>query len=154
MKFQVKKSGSTTEKTLKGLKDLASSELSVGHFSDQGLHPYAVDHEGQRMSYVDLMEIHHKGSESFPPRPVLDVMVTLRAPNLNNPEFSSAISDWMKTVPNKVSNKRLLTKFGEGLVEVEKGIFGDTSVLIETSNPTPLVKTSALKGAVTFKIKG
>ena len=153
MKFCVKKSGKTTNEILKGLTDLEKNKLQVGHFSDQGYHPTAKDDANNRMTYVDLMRYHHNGNESVYPRPVIDILSTIRAPSLDSGRYKRYLQQWTKEIPTIQNNKALLEGFGKNLVEDEQNIFGDTSVLELGSNPTPLIDTGELKKAVTYKIK-
>lgn len=144
MKMRIVKTGKMTEKLLASLKKLSDNHVAIGHFKEQGEHPTAG------MSYVDLIKIHHNGSEKFPARPVLRVLKN-QYPKIPMGWFKSEIGNYMKNPFNVTSIVGVFDAVGNQVGKLEKSIIGNPDFLVVGSNPTPLEDTGKLKEAVSYK---
>lgn len=138
------------DKFLKSLSSLDSATVSIGHFESQGNHPTA-EANGSKLSYVDLMKIHHAGDAGrMPPRPVRDVL-KYQVSKVPTRVWVSDFKSWIKS-PTEGKLNNILISAGKYLQKEEKKIFGNPALLSGTNqNPDPLVDTTALREATAYK---
>jgi hypothetical protein len=154
---KITKKSNKLDEMVKQLMLIHNKKVEVGHFAEQGVHSKTG------LSYIEMMKLHHTGYQIsafqfVPPRPVLDVL-GFKIRNLKNITLRKIIKNWSKREFNLFSHKKLLEDLGIAIGKIERGIFGNTS-LLESNAPltiaikgkdAPLVDTGELKNKVAFK---
>lgn len=142
------------DKLVASVKSLVATDVKVGYFADQGIHPLA------KMSYPDLMYLQEvKGVRSKSGkvyRRVFELTMMIEGRRLRN-NTMLALKRNLAHGGNMDAVKEL---FGKQAKEAIKANFGNTSLLPSNAPATiarkgrnsPLVETSLLKDKLTHRI--
>ena len=124
---------------------LNNQQAEIGYFEDSGQHTLA------KMSYAALAYLHEfpiKGKH--PIRPVLGQIAPMQGEASNRVFFKSLLQDYVR-IGSKYKVEDVLTSVGRKWTQKGKYIFGNSSMLIVTKNPTPLYDTGELSDNFGFK---
>lgn len=142
------------EKLVKTVKSLVSSDVKVGYFADQGIHPEA------HMSYPELMYLQEvtgiQTRNGKVHRRVFELTMMIEGKRLRNNVMAS-LQKILVRGGNPDSVKEL---FGKQASEAIKHNFGNTSLLPSNAPATiarkgrnsPLIETSSLQDKLTYRI--
>lgn len=124
---------------------LHEQKASIGYFSDSGKHTLA------NMSYASLAFIHEFPELGYHAwRPVIGKIKPFRGDGANKKFFKSLLQDYVQ-IDSRYEVEDILTSIGRKYMQSGKFIFGNSSMLIVTNNPTPLYDTGELSDNFGFK---
>lgn len=117
---------------------LHDQKASVGYFKDSGQHTLA------NMNYSTLAYIHEfpeLGRHEY--RPVIGQIKPFKGDSINRKFLKTLLQDYIK-LGSTYQTEDVLTSIGRRYMQKGKFIFGNTSFLVVTNNPTPLYDTGEL----------
>jgi len=149
-----KKNAKGLEKVLKHFQSLDDLEIFTGYFKEQGNHSSASG-EGESLSYAEIMELHHFGTDNIPSRPLLSI-ATGELKRGNDKDLLQFCKDACGQIGKLPSNSK---KIGREMRDYSKAIFGDMSVMDSNAPLTqalkgrdePLVDTGELRDNLAYK---
>ncbi|ATN93392.1 hypothetical protein [Pseudoalteromonas phage J2-1_QLiu-2017] len=124
----------------KRVKELNKQKAMVGYFKDQ-----VDEHPNAKMNYASLAFIHANGHEFG--YPVRNIFTHFKPTIAKNPKQTRMIKGLLKgafSSPN-ISAKIVLDTIGKTYHKMGTSIFGNTTYLVETANPTPLIDDGYLR---------
>lgn len=142
------------EKLVKTVKSLVATDVKVGYFADQGMHPEA------HMTYPELMYLQEvtgiRTRNGKVHRRLFELTMMIEGRRLRN-NTMAALRKVLISGGNTDSVKEL---FGKQAKEAIKQNFGNTSLLPSNAPATiarkgknsPLIETSSLKDKLTYRI--
>ena len=152
MKVSVKKTGKTSDKLLKTLRDLNNESVSVGHFKEQGTHG------DSDLTYPELLAIwatgQAYGNEGIIKNPKANFMLSLQRGDVTkSSEFKAAMRKWAKNALQTSSNVPLLDAIGKLTVDQYREVFGIVGPFMPSkgSNTTPMLDTHELAMATAYR---
>ena len=150
-----KKNAKGLEKVLKHFQSLDDLEILTGYFEEQGNHQGAAS-EGNDISYVDLMEMQHFGTDKIPSRPLLSISAGELKRGYDKDLFRFC-KDACGQVGRLPSNSK---KIGREMRDYSKAIFGDVGAMdsnapltqaLKGGRDEPLVDTGELRDNLAYK---
>ena len=147
--------GNTTEKLRKGLRDLSTSKVSVGHYESQGMH-------SSGMSFVDLLNLWSQGvifesedrggyvvRQDVRKQFIMDYVKTNKLSR--DKKVDAAILKWGQTLDKQTATADLLDSIGEVLRSEYKDKFNNVASPFMDATSTPLFETGELASATAYK---
>lgn len=145
MQITRNKKKSKLPQLVKRLLRLHEQKASIGYFQDSGTHTLAD------MSYASLAFIHEFPELGYHAwRPVIGKIKPFRGDGAKKKYFKSLLKDYIQ-LDSRYEVEDVLTSIGRKYMQEGKFIFGNSSMLIVTNNPTPLYDTGELSKNFGFK---
>lgn len=142
------------EKLVKSVKSLVATNVKVGYFADQGMHPEA------KMNYPELMYLQEvtgiRTRNGKVHRRVFELTMMIEGKRLRN----NVMANLRKILISNGDTNIVKETFGREASEAIKANFGNTSLLPSNAPATiarkgrnsPLIETSSLKDKLTHRI--
>lgn len=117
---------------------LHDQKAQIGYFQESGTHTLA------NMSYASLAYIHEFPEMGYHAwRPVIGKIKPMKGMGMNRKFLQSLLKDYIQ-FGSKYTVKDVLSSIGRKWMQEGKYIFGNSSMLVVTNNPTPLYDTGEL----------
>ena len=125
--------------------ELNEQRAEIGYFQDSGTHTLA------NMSYASLAFIHAFPEQGYhPTRNIFAPIKPIKGSRQDSTYFKGVLKGYVQ-LDSPVSAHDVLDTIGREYQQRVDHVFGNTALLVVTSNPTPMVDTSELRDHLGYK---